>query len=241
MERHEHSLAGAEAPLHGPVTCRLSLISMTSLCDLIADVHFFGRLLKGSFQGWSCQNGIIYGGLSCLIYNSKHDIPLTAEHLAVLLYHSRLIASSHWYILQFAVQTTIAIRRHPMATMLEAPGCGWAATTARPVRSRLPAATDVTAAGPMPRLQLVSLAARRAEHHCWHGHTSRVCMTPSLESAVETSQAQHCCLCSCYCPQKQIASIWDIADRPQLPRLSYMDCLQRSSCRGTTCRTSASA
>ena len=68
----------------------------------------------------------------------------------------------------FAVQIIMAIRLHPMATMLEAPGCGWAATTARPVRLQLPAASEVMAAAPMPRLQLVSSLALHAEHPCWH-------------------------------------------------------------------------
>ena len=58
------------------------LLLMTSLGDLSADVNLFGRLLKGSFQGWSCQNGIICGELSCLLYESKHDMNLTAEHHA---------------------------------------------------------------------------------------------------------------------------------------------------------------
>ena len=59
------------------------LLLMTSLGDLSADVNLFGRLLKGSFQGWSCQNGIICGERSCLRYKSKLDMNLTAEHYAL--------------------------------------------------------------------------------------------------------------------------------------------------------------
>ena len=51
-----------------------------------------------------------------------------------------------------------------MATMLEAPGCGWAAMTARPEPLQLPAATEMMAAMLMPRLQLVSSLAPHAEH-----------------------------------------------------------------------------
>ena len=58
------------------------VLLMTSLGVLSADVNLFGRLLKGSFQGWSCQNGIICGERSYLLYKSKHDMNLTAEHHA---------------------------------------------------------------------------------------------------------------------------------------------------------------
>ena len=56
------------------------LLLITSLGDLSADVNVFGRLLKGSFQGWSCQNDIICGERSCLLDKNKHEINLTAEH-----------------------------------------------------------------------------------------------------------------------------------------------------------------
>ena len=79
-----------------------------------------------------------------------------------------------------------------MATTLEAPGCGWAAMTARPVRLQLPAATEMMAATLMPRLQLVSSVALHAEHPCWHYYFRGVSLSQSMRKAL-TSQAQHCC------------------------------------------------
>ncbi|CAK0783968.1 hypothetical protein CVIRNUC_007171 [Coccomyxa viridis] len=37
----------------------LALCLMLCASSVYGDVNLFGRLLKGSFQGWSCQNGII--------------------------------------------------------------------------------------------------------------------------------------------------------------------------------------